>query len=201
MLRLIVSCLLMCSVCGATALAASSKAAALRQSNALTAYSPPEKFLSGNFVADEMNPAVIFGTVKEFVAGRSCPTSWLIEEGEKIRLASPKDPAAFAEYTLYLEEDCPDAVAYFVFVDQSGFTPKQWIDWRQQFHKSKAEPEYGATKVRFEQALQDGVAVAGELRFLMKNGELLPARPEDALRGELRFAPLYDLNQNKKLAK
>ena len=46
------------------ALAASPKATALRQANGLTVFTPPEKFLAGNFVADEMNPAFIFGPVK-----------------------------------------------------------------------------------------------------------------------------------------
>ena len=49
---------------GSVALAASQKAAALRQANGLTAFTPTEKFLAGNFVADEMNPAFIFGTVQ-----------------------------------------------------------------------------------------------------------------------------------------
>ncbi|MBI4642457.1 MAG: hypothetical protein HY743_01680 [Deltaproteobacteria bacterium] len=62
---------------GSGALAASQKAAALRQANGLTAFTPPEKFLAGNFVAEEMNPAFIFGTVKAFAASRKCPTAWL----------------------------------------------------------------------------------------------------------------------------
>ena len=45
---------------GAAALAASPKAPALRQANGLVAFTPTEKFLAGNFVADEMNPCVHF---------------------------------------------------------------------------------------------------------------------------------------------
>ena len=72
---------------GSVALAASPQAAALRQANGLTAFTPTEKFLAGNFVADEMNPAFIFGTVKAFAASRRCPTTWLIEAGAKARPA------------------------------------------------------------------------------------------------------------------
>ena len=74
---------------GATAFAASAKAAALRQANGLAVFTPPEKFLAGNFVADEMNPGVIFGAVKSFAASRKCPTTWLIESGDKNRPAGP----------------------------------------------------------------------------------------------------------------
>jgi hypothetical protein len=61
--------------------AASDKAMALRQAQGLVAFTPTDKFLSGNFVADEMNPAFIFGPVKAFVASRPCPTTWLLEAG------------------------------------------------------------------------------------------------------------------------
>ena len=60
---------------GTTALAASAKATALRQANGLTTFTPPEKFLAGNFVAEEMTPAFIFGTVKSFAASCKCPTA------------------------------------------------------------------------------------------------------------------------------
>ena len=60
---------------GSGALAASPKATALRLANGLTAFNPPEKFLAGNFVAEEMTPAFIFGTVKSFAASCKCPTA------------------------------------------------------------------------------------------------------------------------------
>jgi hypothetical protein len=183
------------------ALAASPKAQALRQANGLVAYTPPEKFLAGNFVADEMNPAFIFGPVKAFAESRKCRTTWLVEEGIKHRLASPGSPEASVEYTLYLEEDCPDKAVYYVFVDQSGMTPQQWLEWRRQFHKSKADPQFGAAKTKLEQACQEGCAVSGELRYVQKDGELTTKSPEDMLRLELKFAPIFDLNQQKKLAK
>ena len=179
---------------GATALAASQKAAALRQANGLTAFNPPEKFLAGNFVADEMNPGFIFGTVKAFVAARKCPTAWLMETG------APKSPDQAAEFTVYLEEDCPGQVVYYVFIDQSGLTPQQWIEWREKFHKSKAQPQYGSTKSKLDQACTAGCGVAAELRFIQKDGNLMTKSPEEILRGDLKFAPIYDLNQQKKIS-
>lgn len=183
------------------ALAASAKAMAQRQAQGLTAFNPPERFLSGNFVADEMNPAFIFGPVKAFAASRKCPTAWLIEAGDKNLPAGPGSPDKLAEYTLYLEEDCPDKVVYYVFIDQSGLTPQQWIEWREKFHKSKAEPEFGEAKSKLEQACKEGCEVGAELRFIQKDGKLLSKSPEEALRDELHFAPIYDLNQQKKIAK
>ena len=142
---------------GATALAASAKATALRQANGLTAFTPPEKFLAGNFVADEMNPGFIFGAVKAFVASRKCPTTWLIEAGDKNRPAGPGSPDTPAEYTLYLEEDCPDQVVYYVFIDQSGLTPQQWIEWREKFHKSKTGEQFGHDQIQTGPGLHRGL--------------------------------------------
>jgi hypothetical protein len=181
--------------------AASKKAAALRQANGLAAFTPPEKFLAGNFVADEMNPGFIFGTVKAFAASRKCAISWLIEEGAKNRPAGPGSPGQPGEYTIYLEEDCPDKVVYYVFIDQSGLTPQQWIEWREKFHKSKTEPQYGSTKSKLDQACTDGCGVGAELRFVQKDGDLMAGSPEEVVRVDLKFAPIYDLNLRKKISK
>jgi len=185
---------------GSGALAASPKATALRQANGLTAFNPPEKFLAGNFVAEEMTPAFIFGTVKSFAASRKCPTAWLIEESAKNRPAGLGSSGAPAEYTLYLEEDCPDKVVYYVFVDQSGLTPQQWIEWREKFHKTKTEPQYGPTKSKLDQACTEGCGVGAELRFIQKDGELVAKSPEEIVRVDLKFAQIYDLNRQKKIA-
>lgn len=183
------------------ALAASPKAKALRQANGLTGFTPPENFLTGNFVAEEMTPAYIFGPVKAFVASRKCPITWLIEKGVKKTLEQPGEPGKPTEYTLYLEEDCPGKVLYYVFVNQSGLTPQQWIEYRRLFHgKTKTEPEYGPTKSKLEQACQEGCGVGAELRFIQKNGKLLNQSPEQFLRQDLKFAPIYDLNQGKKIS-
>ena len=182
------------------ALAASAKAMAQRQAQELTAFNPPERFLSGNFVADEMNPAFIFGPVKAFAASRKCPTAWLIEEGDQNCLTGQGSTGTPQEYTIYLEEDCPDRVVYYVFIDQSGLTPQQWIDWREKFHKSKAEPEYGETKSKLDTACTAGCGVGAELRFIQKDGELVAQSPEEVLRVDLKFAPIYDLNRQQKMA-
>jgi hypothetical protein len=183
----------------AGAWAASAKAMALRQANGLVAFTPTEKFLSANFVADEMNPKFVFGPVKAFAASLKCPTTWLSESDRK----PPEGKASKdipMEYTIYLEQDCPDQVVYYVFIDQSELTPQQWIDWRQRFHKSKTEEEYGPTKSKLEKACQEGCGFNAELRFIQINGQLLDKSPEEYQRTDLKFAPLYDLNLQKKLS-
>ena len=116
-----------------------------------------------------------------------------------IKIARP-GPAPSAEYTLYLEEDCPDQVVYYVFIDQSGLTPQQWIEWREKFHMSKAGEQFDSAKSKLEQACTAGCGVGAELRFIQKNGELMAKSPEAVLRQDLKFAPIYDLNQGKKLS-
>jgi len=178
--------------------AASEQAMKLRGKNGLSAFTPPEGFLSGNFVADEIEPGYIFGKVKDFVKSRSCPTSWLIEEGEKKRIETRDQQSGPIEYTLYLEEDCPGKVAYYVFVDRSQANVAQWMEWRKMFHgKSKTEPQYAAAKAVLEQAVQNGFPVDGELRFVEVEGALQLKKPEDILTGELKFEPIYDLKQGK----
>lgn len=178
---------------------ASPKAQKVRQAHGLVAFSPPEKFLAGNFVADEMHPAFIFGSVRAFAKSRPCRTAWLVEEGVKQRLASPASPEAAVEYTLYLEEDCQDRVVHYVFMDQSSLTPQQWLEWRRQFHKSKADPQFGEAKTKLEQACKEGCEVQGELRYILRDGELVAKSPEEVIRLELAFAPIYDLNRQQKL--
>jgi hypothetical protein len=200
LLRIFLGLLLLTSI-NSTAWATSQKAKALRQDNDLTIFTPPEKFLISNFVAEEMTPAYIFGPVKSFVSSRKCPTTWLIEKSVKKTIDQQGTTGKPTEYTLYLEEDCPDKVLYYVFVNQSGLTPQQWIDYRRLFHgKTKTEPEYGPTKSKLEQACQEGCGVGSELRFIQKNGELLNQSPENYLLQDLKFAPIYDLNQQKKVS-
>ncbi len=183
--------------------AASEQATKLRGDNGLFPYMPDmpaEGFLAGNFVADEVEPGFIFGKVNDFVKTRSCPTTWLMEEGERKRIESKNPQSGPVEYTLYLEVDCPGKITYFVFVDRSQANTAQWMEWRKQFHKSKTEPQYGAVKAALEQASQNGVLVNGELRFVEVDGTLLVEKPEDILIGELKFQPIYDLKQGKAVA-
>jgi hypothetical protein len=80
----------------------------LRRANDLTAFTPPEKFLAGNFIADEMNPVFIFGTVKDFAGSRKCAATWLIERGAKDRPVDAAPPENLQEYTINQEDDSPD---------------------------------------------------------------------------------------------
>jgi hypothetical protein len=188
-------CLL--AFCGPAA-AASEQAMDLRSQNGLSEYSPPEGFLTGNFLADETDPAFIFGKVRDFVKSLPCPGTWLIEESERKRIESRGQQAGPVEYSIYLEADCPGRVTYYVFVDRS-FSSAQWLEWRRQFHKNKAEPHYRAVREGLEQASRNGFEVNGELRFVALNGDLLLKKPEEVLAGELKFQPIYDLKQNRAL--
>ena len=125
-LVIVVSALLFLMSFSLPVLAASEKAMSLRQANKLSEFTPPEKFLAGNFVADEMNPAFVFGPVQAFAKSLKCPTAWL----QETQPGKPGGQEQYAETTVYLEEDCPDKVIYYVFVDQSGLTPQQWYEWR-----------------------------------------------------------------------
>jgi len=191
-------------VCLTPAFAAENNAESLRKAQGLVVLAPSDAFLDGYFTADEMNPAYLFGTVKDFVAAQKCLTTWLMEQGEKERFdqAAAKKSDQPSEFTRYLECDRPDGVTYYVFVDQSAMTPEQWFKWSWQFHKNKADTEYGATLKQLEKAAAEGYRVSGELRFILKNGELVSGKtPENALREDLSFAPRYDLKQGAALPK
>lgn len=178
---------------------ASNEAMKLRKTDSLVEFSPAQAFLDGNFVADELDPAFIFGKVKDFAKSRPCPTAWLIEEREKVRLDSLDKQSDPVEYTLYLEEDCPGKVVYYVFVDRSQANTAQWLEWREKFHFSKAEPEFGAARANLDQAFKDGFQVDAELRFVKAGDKLELKKPEESLAGELKFKPIYDLRQGKAL--
>ena len=187
------------AICGAAG-AASDQALKLRSENGLSEFAPPEAFLAGNFLADETEPAFIFGKVRDFTKSLACPATWLIEEAERKRMEAVGQSSGPAEYSIYLEADCPGKLTYYIFVDRS-FNSTQWLEWRRQFHKTKAEPHYREAKTSLDQAAQNGFAVDGELRFVALNGALLLKRPEDILTGELKFQPIYDLKKNQALSK
>lgn len=179
--------------------AASEQAITQRSANALEEYSPPESFLNGNFIADEVEPAFIFGKIKDFAKSRSCPASWLIEQSEKQRLQTRDAQSSQFEYTLYFEEDCPEKITYYIFVDRSLANHAQWLEWRKQFHKSKAESQYATAKAGLDKAALDGFPVDAELRFVEAGGNLELRKPEDTLINVLRVKPVYDLKQGKAL--
>jgi len=181
--------------------AASGGAMKLRAQNGLCDFKPPEPFLNGNFVADEIEPQFVFGKVKDFWKSRSCPTHWLIEESERDRLKNLEGQSGPIEYTIYLEEDCPGKVVYYVFVDRSRCKSGQWMEWRKVFHKSKTDEEYGAVCASLEQAARNGFPVDAELRFIEVGGDLILKKPEDFLTGDLKVNPIYDLRQGKAAGK
>lgn len=194
------ACLLLPLLLAGFAGAGSEQAAKLRGQNGLVAFAPPEAFLTGNFLADETDPAFIFGKVRDFVSSISCPTAWLIEDAERRRIENRGAQAGPVEYSIYLEADCGGKVAYYIFIDRS-LNPEQWLEWRRPFHRTKADPHYKEAKASLDQAAQNGVTVAAELRFVALDGDLLLKRPEDVLAGELKFRPIYDLKKNQPLAK
>jgi hypothetical protein len=183
-----------------TSWAASEQAMKLRTQSDLSEYTPPAGFLNGNFVADEVEPAYIFGKVSDFVKSRSCQSTWLIDSGERNRLQKQGQQSGPFEYTLYLEEDCPDKIIHYIFVDRSQADSAQWLEWRTKFHgKSKAEL-YNPVMADLEKAAQNGVRVQGELRFVEVDGNLIVKKPEDYLAGDLKIKPIYDLKQGKTVA-
>ncbi len=176
---------------------ASDGAMKLRALNGLSEFTPSEAFLKGNFVADEIEPQFIFGPVKDFKKSRSCRTAWLIEEGQRDRIKNRENQSDPFEYTLYLEEDCPGKVVYYVFVDRTLAKAGQWMEWRKVFHKSKAEDQYGATGALLEQAAGSGFPVDSEVRFIEIQGDLILKKPEDFLTGDLKIKPIYNLRSGK----
>ncbi len=181
--------------------AISDGAAKLRELNGLSEFTPPETFLNGNFIADEMEPKYVFGKVKDFWKSRTGRTVWLIEEGQKDRIKNRQDLSGPFEYTLYLEEDRPGKVVYYIFVDRTQAKSGQWMEWRRVFHKNKVDEEYGAAGALLEKAAQSGFPVDAELRFIEIGGKLISKKAEDFLTGDLKVAPIYDLKQGKPVTK
>ena len=172
----------------------------MRQQQGLIVFTPPAKFLASNFVTSEMAPPFIFGTVKAFAASRKCPTAWLVEADAQHRYTTGEKPGQ-REYFVYLEEDCPDRVVYYVFADQSGVPPGQWLDFRRFFYKSATEAQYAPVKAKLEQARQKGFGAGAELSFILEDGKAMAKSPQEVLRHDLKFAPLYDLHRQKKVFK
>lgn len=182
------------------ATAVSDRAQAFRKANALNEAVVPKTFLEGAFVANEINPRYVFGSVNDLLKACPCPSSWLMDDEERRRIGDEEKRTAPLEYTVYLEADCPDHLSYFVFVVQQSSDPEQWLKWRRQFHKSKAEPQYGQTKDRLQQALEGGLHLNGELRFLIVDQELDTSNPEEVMIRDFKLVPAYDLEKGMKTA-
>ncbi len=203
MLKIIMLLLLVCALFAPLnpVWGASDGAMKFRALNGLSEFTPTEAFLKGNFVADEIEPRFVFGQVNDFRKSRSCPTAWLIEDGQRDRIKNRENVSGPFEYTLYLEEDCPGKVVYYVFVDGTLAKAGQWMEWRKVFHRSKAEDQYGPTAVLLERAAGSGFTVDAELRFIEIEGALISKKPEDFLTGDLKFKPIYDLKSGKAAGK
>lgn len=175
------------------AMALSERALAYRKANDLIEYAVPKAFLEGSFVANEENPRYIFSSVNDLLKACVCKTTWLIEKGELQRIGGAQQNGL--EYTVYLEADCPDKTNYYAFVVQQNSDPEKWLKWRWQFHKNKAESEYGEARDRFKQAFEKGLHLAGELRFMVTDGELDMRNPEDVVLNDFRLVPIYDFEK------
>lgn len=114
-----------------------------RQENDLTSHQPPDWFLKGHFVAREVGPRFIFGSVTDFVQSLGCPTAWLVEPEEQARVDQAAQAGKTPEYSLYLEQDAPGGKVYWMFVVLPHQDPQQWLRERHDYHKSKTEGYYG----------------------------------------------------------
>ena len=183
--------------------AASQKATALRQANGLTAFNPPEKFLAGNFVADEMNPAFIFGTVKAFAASRKCPTTWLIEEGEKNRPAGQGSPDTARGVYPLPGGGLPGPGGLLCLHRPERLDPPAM----DRVAAKNSTGEQGGPGICLEPNpnwIQPARRVAGSAPNCVssrRTGTSWPNLRKKFVRVDLKFAPIYDLNQQKKISK
>jgi len=184
-----------------TSLGTSPQALYLRQIQGLAPFDPTDKFLAANFVTQEMDPPYIFGTVKDFAASLKYPVNWLIVADEKNRHTYGDSPEKTGDYFVYLEEDRPDKVAYYVFADQSGIPPRKWPDCRRSFFKNATDEQYAPARAKLERALKDGFPVGAELSFIEEDGTPLEVPLAKHLLRHLNFAPLYDLSRGRKFTK
>jgi len=178
---------------------AAEAAQAFRQQNGLLPYAPPAWFLEGDFVAREKNPVYVFGPVQDFVAALGGTPAWLIEDLELKRLEQAAAEGKKLEYTLYLETASPEGTQYWVFVVMPHTSAEEWFDARRAFHGRKAEAYYSATRKEFEHALDQGLKIKGELRFLIEQGETSLEVPEDVIMSRYKVRPVFDLSAGRRL--
>jgi hypothetical protein len=165
-----------------------------REKNGLLPYAPPVWFLEGYFIAREKNPGYIFGTVQDFVKILDGTTTWLIEDLELKRLEVASAEGKNPEYSLYLEAVSPERTEYWVFVVLPHESAQAWFDARRAYHGRKAEGYYGKTQSEFERAINQGLKIKAELRFLIEKGEISLQSPEDAIVNRYKFQPVFDLS-------
>ena len=119
------------------------------------------------------------------ISGGSGLSKTAKETGSKTR----QDLPGPFEYTLYLEEDCPGKVVYYVFVIAPRRNPASGWSGARCFIKARRSEEYGAVGALLEKAAQSGFPVDAELRFIEIGGDLISKKPEDFLTGDLKIRP------------
>ncbi|UCD77355.1 MAG: hypothetical protein JSW26_18270, partial [Desulfobacterales bacterium] len=172
---------------------------AFRQQNGLLAYAPPAWFLEGYFVAREKNPGFVFGPVQDFVTTLGGTPTWLIEDLELKGLEQASAEGKKSEYSLFLEIVSPESTEYWVFVVLPHASAQDWFDARRAFHGRKAEAYYGKTQKELERALNKGLKITAELRFLIEQGETSLQVPEDVIMGRYNVRPVFDLSTGHRL--
>ena len=172
---------------------------AFRQKNGLQAYTPPEWFLRGHFIACEKNPGYVFGPVQDFVGALGGTTTWLIEDMEIERFEAASAKGKKIEYSLFLETVSPDRTEYWIFVVLPYENTASWYDAKRAYHGRKAEEYYGKTRKELEHALSQGLHINAELRFWIVNGETSLEAPEDVIMSRLKFQPVFDLGTGRRL--
>jgi len=93
----------------------------LRSQNGLSEYTPPDAFLTGNFLADEtIRPS---SSARSAIRQVAFLSGHLAHRGRRAPAdRSPGQQSGPIEYSIYLEADCPGKVTYYIFVDRS-FNP------------------------------------------------------------------------------
>jgi hypothetical protein len=178
---------------------AAQSAQAFRQQNGLLAYAPPAWFLEGYYLAREKNPAYVFGPVQDFVGTLGGTPTWLIEDLELKRLQEAAAAGKQPEYTLFLEVVSSEHTQYWVFVVLSHASAKDWFDARRAFHGGKAEGYYGKTRKELERALDQGLIIKAELRFLIEQGETSVQAPEAVIMNRYKVRPVFDLSAGRRM--
>jgi len=150
--------------------------------------------LEGYFIAREKNPGYIFGTVQDFVRTLGGTTTWLIEDLELKRVGLASAEGKNPEYSLFLEAVSPQGTEYWVFVVLPHENAQAWFDARRAYHGRKAADYYGKTQSELEHALNQGIKIKAELRFLIERGDISLLVPEDEIRSRYKFQPVFDLS-------
>ncbi len=76
---------------------------------------------------------------------------------------------------------------------------QDWFDARRAFHGGKAQAYYGVTRQQLERALEQGLNIKAELRFLIEQGETSLQIPEEAIVDQYKIRPVFDLSAGRRL--